>query len=251
MLASMIKATLWQIPGSHPCEAVHTAMDMKGIEVKTVNLLPVMHKPVQKLLFGEATVPGVDFHGERIVGSRRIMQRLDELVAEPALFPSDPEAKARVEEAELWGDEVLQSTVRRLLWSIAQFDEKLVLTGLADPATLPVPVPVALAGAVPIVWTEKKIHGVSDVTMRDDLSALSGLLDHVDSLLADGVIGGDTPNAADLQILSSVKLLGAFGDFRAVLAGRPSVEVADRIVPKSSGDVPAGVLPPDLLALVG
>ena len=250
MLAIMIKATLWQIPGSHPCEAVHTAMTMKGMEVKTVNLLPVMHKPVQRVMFGQATVPGVVFPGERVVGSRRIMQRLDQLVPEPPLFPADPAARLKVEEAETWGDDVLQAAVRRLLWTVARHDPKTVLTALADPETLPIPLPIAMAGAKQIVWGETKIHGVTDETARTDLSALKGLLDEVDRLISEGVIGGETPNAADLQILSSIKLLSAVGDFRPLLEGRPSVALADRVFPKSSGSVPAGVLPADELALL-
>lgn len=250
MLAIMIKATLWQIPGSHPCEAVHTAMTMKGLEVKTVDLLPVMHKPVQRVMFGEATVPGVVFPGERVVGSRRIMKRLDELVPQPALFPADPERRAKVEAAEVWGDDVLQATVRRLLWAVARHDQKKVLTGLADPETLPIPLPVAMSIATPMVWMERRIHGVTEETAKTDLAALKGLLDHVDLLITEGVIGGDSPNAADLQILSSIKLLGAIGDFHQVLQGRPSVAIADRVFPKSSGDVPAGVLPADELALL-
>jgi glutathione S-transferase len=245
-----MKATLWQIPGSHPCEAVETAMKMKGIEVKTVNLLPVMHKPVQKMMFGQATVPGVVFDGERVVGSRRIMKRLDELVPEPALYPVDPEARLKVEEAETWGDDVFQSAVRRLLWAVARHDPKTVLTGLADPETLPIPISIAVASAKPMVWAERRIHGVDEATAKADLATLPKLVEEADRLVAEGVIGGETPNAADLQILSSIKLLGAIGDFRPMLEGRAVTAAAARVFPGSSGDVPAGVLPADELALL-
>ena len=246
-----MKATLWQIPGSHPCEAVEKAMLDKGLDVKKVNLLPVMHKPVQRLMFGQATVPGVVFEGERVVGSRRIMKRLDELVPEPALYPSDPDLLAKVEEAELWGDDVLQATVRRLLWAVARHAPKKVLTGLADPDQLPIPLPIAMASAVPMVKMEMRIHKVSPQSAAADLAALRGLVDHVDQLIEDGVIGGPAANAADLQILSSIKLLNAVGDFKPMLAGRPCLAAAQRVFPGSAGDVPAGVLPADELALLG
>src|SRR5436305_9047556 len=55
---------------------------------------------VQKALFGARTVPGLKIDGEKISGSRAIMRRLDQLVPDPPLFPRDPEACARVEEAE-------------------------------------------------------------------------------------------------------------------------------------------------------
>ncbi len=51
-------------------------------------------------------------------GSRAIARELDRLVPEPPLFPADPDARATVEEAELWGDEVLQSAARRLAWNL-------------------------------------------------------------------------------------------------------------------------------------
>ena len=35
---------------------------------------------------------------------------------------------------------------------------------------------------------------------RADIAALPGQLDRVDGWIADGLIGGDEPNAADLQI---------------------------------------------------
>lgn len=250
MLSSAMKATLWQIPGSHPCEAVEIAMLSKGIEVKKVNLLPVMHKPVQRMMFGQATVPGVVFDGERVVGSRRIMKRLDELVPEPALYPADAELRGRVEEAELWGDDVLQATVRRLLWAVARHAPKKVLTGLADPDQLPIPLPIAMTSAVPMVKMEMRIHKVTPERAREDLASLPGLIDRVDALIADGVIGGETANAADLQILSSIKLLNAIGDFKPLLAGRPCLAAAERILPGSAGDVSPGVLPADELALL-
>ena len=161
----------------------------KGFEVKKVNLLPVMHKPVQRLMFGQATVPGVVFDGERVVGSRRIMQRLDQLVPEPALYPADPAALAAVEEAELWGDDVLQAAVRRLLWAVARHAPKKVLTGLADPEQLPIPLPIAMASAVPMVKMEMKIHGVTPESAKADLKALPALVDHVDAGVHIGFVG--------------------------------------------------------------
>ena len=251
MLSFVPKATLWQIPGSHPCEAVEIAMRMKGFEIKKVNLLPVMHKPVQKAKFGQATVPGVVIDGEKTVGSRRIMKRLDELVPEPALYPADAAERAKVEEAELWGDDVFQAAVRRLLWAVARHAPKQVLTGLADPDSLPIPLPIAMTSAVPMVKIEMKIHGVTEERARTDLAALRGMVDRVDELIANGTIGGETANAADLQVLSSIKLLNAIGDFRPLLEGRPCLAAAQRLFPGSSGDVAPGVLPADEQALLG
>ena len=57
------------------------------------------------------------------------------------------------------------------------------------------------------------------------------------------MLGGDDPNAADLQIAPSIRLLAAIGDLRPQLEGRPALELARRLFPGEPGHVPAGALP--------
>ena len=45
-------ATLYAVPASHPCAAVEKALQLKGIEYRRVDIPPVAHKAVQKVLFG-------------------------------------------------------------------------------------------------------------------------------------------------------------------------------------------------------
>jgi len=52
-----------------------------------------MRNPVQLVMCGQATVPGVVFDRERVVSSRRIMQRLNERVPRPGAAPC-PEVRA-------------------------------------------------------------------------------------------------------------------------------------------------------------
>ena len=47
----------------------------------------------------------------------------------------------------------------------------------------------------------------TDDSARADLDALPGQLDRVDTWIADGLLGGEQPNAADLQIGSTIRLL--------------------------------------------
>jgi len=61
--------------------------------------------------------------------------------------------------------------------------------------------------------------------------------------VAAGVLGGKSPNAADLQIGASVRLLATIGDVRPLLAGRPSEALAQRWFADFPGDVPAGAYP--------
>ena len=68
--------------------------------------------------------------------------------------------------------------------------------------------------------------------------SLPALIDQVDDLIANGVIGGDEPNAADFQIFTSVRLLLCFDDLRPLLDGRPAAEHARRVVRDFPGHVP-------------
>ncbi len=84
MAAGMLK--LYALPASHPCAAVEVALQLKSIDYKRVDLLPMTQMLVGPLLYGGATVPGMRGNGERLVGSRAIMRRLDELAPEPPLL---------------------------------------------------------------------------------------------------------------------------------------------------------------------
>ena len=79
--------------------------------------------------------------------------------------------------------------------------------------------------------------------MRRDLDALPRLLERVDALLREGVIGGDGPNAADYQIATSVRLLMALDDLRPLIEGRPAARHALAVAPDYPGRMPP-VFPP-------
>src|SRR5438270_10591624 len=83
-----IRPRLYVLPGSHPCAAVEAALKLKSIDYDRVDLLPMSQLFVGPLRYGGATVPGMRMDGERIVGSRAIMRRLDEVVPEPPLLPA-------------------------------------------------------------------------------------------------------------------------------------------------------------------
>ena len=57
------------------------------------------------------------------------------------------------------------------------------------------------------------------------------------------MIGGDEPNAADLQIGSTLRVLLTVGDLQPLIEGRPGEEIAPRWFPDYPGDVPAGAFP--------
>jgi glutathione S-transferase len=101
------------LPPSHPCMTATAALNLKGLEYERVEFAPGPHVERMRAIYGEErhTVPGMLVDGEPVHGSRAILARLEELVPEPVLYPSDT-----VREAELWGDEELQDLGRRLPW---------------------------------------------------------------------------------------------------------------------------------------
>jgi glutathione S-transferase len=234
-------AKLFQVHGSHPCAAVRKALDLKGIDYKLVEFPPPFHMPYQRLRTGSRTVPSVKLDdGEVVSGSSAILRRLDQLVPEPPLFGSPA-----VEEAERWGEGTLQPIARSLLWG-AFGRSPASMVGYQQGGKLPpLPKPVVLALAPLIGRVERKVNNATEEQQRADLAALPGYLDVADGYIADGTIGGATPNAADLQIASTLRLLMTLRDIGPLIESRPAGQLALRIWPDHPGEVPAGTFPAD------
>jgi glutathione S-transferase len=237
-----MKLTLYVVHGSHPCAAVLKATERKGLRPRVIEWPPAIHAAAQRLLFGARTVPALTLDGEKIVGSRAIMHRLDELAPEPALYPADPDARARVTEADRWGDEVLQPYARVLLW--AGFSARPdALASYGEHSRLPVPAGAIRAMAPGIAMIQRRLNGTDAARGREALRALAAELDHADALIASGVIGdGARPNAADLQIASTLRLLMTMDDVRPLIETRPCGRLALAIWPQYDGRLPAGAI---------
>lgn len=115
-LALTVPARLYAMSISHPAKAARLMLEHKGIGYETVNVSPGM-QAVQVRLggFRGGTVPALRIDGRRLVGTLAISRALDEIRPQPPLFPADPEHRRAVEEAEPWGERVLQPLPRRLL----------------------------------------------------------------------------------------------------------------------------------------
>ena len=238
---------LYLVNGSHPCVTVEKALQLKHLPYSVVELPPPAHMAFMKLRFGKRTVPGIEIDGEKVSGSRAILRRLDEVAPDPPLFPSEPGARAAVEEAESWGDDILQPLVRRLLWPTFKARPELLAAYSEGSKLPPIPAPVLKASAPLITTIEMKANGAIEVTYREDLLSLPAILDHVDGLVAAGTIGGGQPNAADLQILPSLALLMTMTDLRAIIEPRPCGQATLRLFPDTPVRAPAGSIPADLL----
>jgi hypothetical protein len=62
------------------------------------------------------------------------------------------------------------------------------------------------------------------------------------------VLGGETVNAADLQIAPTSRLMLTIGDVRPYFAGRPAEAHAMGLFGEWPGETPAGVFPAQWLA---
>jgi len=246
----MADATLYVIPGSHPSMSARLMLERKGIPYKRRDLIPVISKGVLKAArFPGITVPALKMNGSRVQGTREIARELERVAPEPSLFPVDAAKRVAVEEAERWGDEILQPVARRLLWNALRRDRSPLLS-FSVGAKLGIPIGLAMKTAAPIVAASARFNGADESHVKTDLVELPGHLDRIDQLIADGVIGGDQPNVADYQIAPSIRLLMSLDDLRPAIEARPAGQMAMRVVPDYPGRVPP-VLPAEWLNPLG
>jgi glutathione S-transferase len=235
----MPEITLHHVPPSHPSRAVEAALRIKGLEFEMVDVGPGVHTEAMEEVYGEGngTVPGMVVDGEPVHGSRPIMAKLEEIQPEPPLFP--PDRADAVREAERWGDDEFQQLGRDLAWGALHFrPESLGTLAGGDPLD-----PAGTDFAIKFLRAAWRYHELTAVRIADGLASLPAKLDHIDALVAEGTIGTEEPNAADLQIGSTIQVLRLSGDLEPLIAGRPAAEVGQRWLPPRHGSVPAGAFP--------
>ena len=232
-----VPAKLYSLPVSHPALAARAMLDHKGIEYRLVDLIPGMQPVmVRALRFPGYTVPALVLDGRRIQGSRQISRALDEFRPDPPLFPRDPGARRRVEEAERWGEEVLQEVPRRIvLWAAAR-DYGVRRWLVVDVSSVPGGALLARPSLQARAFA--RARRTDDDSVRADIAALGDVLGEVERLREEGVIGGEERNAADFQIASSLRSLGTFADLEPFLADHPAIRWAAGVVPPLPGPVP-------------
>jgi glutathione S-transferase len=243
-LPAQMEVKLYSIAISHPARAAGLMLRYKGIEHQRIELMPGSQRLLLRLRgFRGGTVPALSIDGRRVQGSLQVAQVLDELRPEPPLFPVDPGQRVAVEEAERWGEAVLQPLPRNLFrWCVARDRE--LRRSLAEVTGVPLP-SLAANFSQPLAWYFARIvSGATAESIRAQLAALPLHLDYVDGLIAAGVIGGERPNAADFQIATSVRVLLNFPQLRPLIESRPAAELAMRIAPRFGAALPIK-LPPE------
>jgi glutathione S-transferase len=223
------KAKLYGIRGSAPSFSPELMLRHKGIPYRRVNLIPDRHrKRLPAMGFPGSTVPALLVDGRRVQTNRAIARALDELAPEPRLLPADRTARAEVEAAERFGDEVFQQAVRRIvLWSLVNDPDSV----RADPAI----------GALPIprnAWLRRRLtrrsfraFGITDSVVRDDFEALPEMIERIEKHIDRGVLDGPDLNAADFEIAPLIAALLGVSYVASDVADRPAARLAGRVMP--------------------
>lgn len=213
---------------------------LKGIPYKGVHVLPGNQKIHLRLAgFRDGTVPALKIDGRRIQGSVSIAHELEALVPDPPLYPKDADRLRRVEEAERWGDQILQPVPRRIFRYALTRDAGLREWLARQDGTMPAP-GIAARITTPVSYYYARSVKADEAAARQDIRDLPKHLDHVDQLIADGVVTTDRPNAATFQVLCSVRSLLGFADFEEPVGERSYAQLARDLFP----DFPPEPVPP-------
>lgn len=257
--AGTTQTKLYVIP-THPCATGMLMLEHKGIRYRRVELPAGLHplalrlhrfagnatpfrdiddRPRRVLALADrmGTVPALLHDGSRVMTNRNIARFLDEVQPDPPLFPAEPDRRLAVEDAERWGDEVLQMTARRLLLAAMLHGREGIVNRGGD----------GRLGAL-ISRHETARFAVARLVARfafaanarseqDLLAALPGMLDRIDAWIETRVLGGEHLHAADFMIVTSLALLCYRPDVRAELQRRPAIGLLDRILPEPASAV--------------
>jgi len=244
---------LYVIPGSHACRAAMLMLEHKELPYERVEVVTLLH-PLRARLAGFTargetrstggrrtlalrigdqlgTVPGLAAGKERISTNYAIARFLDERHPNPPLFPAEPERRAAVETAERWANETLQMTARRVLGPPAVSDPGAFSRSASDGRLgylLYKREPVRRLIAPRIL---RHVFDAGTGRGSDPLAELPPMLDRIDAWIADGVLGGTQPNAADFMVAPSLALILYRPDAAPLFEGRPALELVDRLLP--------------------
>jgi glutathione S-transferase len=246
-----VKARIWVIQGSHPGIAAMLMLDRKGIEYRRVILPPGFSRRLVKLFgFEGDRTPALKIGDRKIQGSTEISRELDQIQPDPPLFPSDSALRARVEQAERWGDQEIQSIPRTIIWWAFKKDRSGMVSFLEKaPASARFGLPASLAvmTAGPMIGLAARLNDSNDEHVRAEIAKIPAALDQIDSWIEEGVLAGAELNAADYQIAPTIRLLMTFDDLRPLIEARPAGRLAERVLPEPAGRVKP-IFPAEFLA---
>lgn len=245
---------LYGIKHSHSVLASRMALELTGVQFAAHDLFPGLHGVIVRAKgFRRWTVPALLLGNRKVQGTLAIARELDRLAPDAGLFPQEAFQRRAVEAAERFGHDELQPVARRVFRWAGAHDNATRAWTARHVIGAPMPTVTGYVFKPVMMFFGRVVSKASDAQIRADLAHLPALLDRSDALVDEGTIGCAAPNAADLQILTSIRLLLAHEDLRTMIAARPCGEAALRLIPdypRSGADalpvVPAA-LPPQWL----
>jgi glutathione S-transferase len=136
-------------------------LEHKGVEYRRIDLVVATHRTILRALgFPRKTVPAIKLDGAKVQGTRKIALALDALIPSSPLFPADPDQRREVEQAEAWGEEVLQAVPRRLVMNALKRDSSRIASYL-EGARIGIPRSVAARTAAPFTMASRHYNRAS------------------------------------------------------------------------------------------
>jgi glutathione S-transferase len=245
---------LYVIPGSHACRSAMLMLEHKRVPYRRVDVVTLTHPVVARLhgfdaggetraagtrrtpgiRFGDrlGTVPALAAGRRRISTNRQIARFLDDRHPDPPLYPADPGDRRAVEEVERWANETLQMAARRFALAWAVSNPAGAARVCADGRMGYLLYSQALARRLIVPWIGRTVFAAGGSAEAKLLAELPGMLDRIDALIADGVLGGERLNAADFMVAPSLALILYRPDMLPLFEGRPALELVDRLLPE-------------------
>jgi glutathione S-transferase len=252
--APVAAPTLYVIPGSHACRSAMLMLDHKRIAYRRVDLHTGLHPlsvrmrgfpghrtPIRSVdgdthaslaaLDRAGTVPALRYRDRWVQTNHEIARFLERQQPEPPLFPSDPRQREQVEQAERWGDEILQMAARRLgLLGAAHGLDTMYRRGNEGRLG------ALLAPGERMRLFQSRgaafFFRANEHSERELLDELPGMLDKVDAWIDAGVLDAAALNAADFMIVPSLALLAYRNDLRGEIEARPAGRLVERVLPE-------------------
>lgn len=245
--------TLYVIPGSHACRSAILMLEHKQAPYRRVDIPTLLHPLAVRLVgFGPSperrvaggqrplplrlgdqlgTVPALAVDGERVSANRQIARFLDDRHPERPLLPANPAQRRAVEEVERWANDELQMDARRIALAAGLHDRSAFSREGADGRMghLLYRRSLARRRLMPLIG---RLFAVDAAAERKLLAKLPRTLDRIDAWIADGVLGGAQPNAADFMVAPSLALILYRPERRPSFEGRPALELVDRLLPE-------------------
>ncbi len=229
---------------SHPVLAARMMLEQAQIPFKAHDILPGLHGfVVRARRFPSWTVPALEIEGQRLQGTLTIAREAHRRAPSAGLFPADPQRRQAVEDAEKLGHDEVQPIARRVFRWAGANDNGVRAWMAREVVGAPAPVLVGQAFKPAMFVFGRLISKADDDQVRADLAGLPALMDRLDALVDDGTIGGDVSNAADFQILTSLRLLMAHVDLRPAIEPRTCGRAALRLLPDFPRSGPDALAP--------